>query len=67
MLQLTKKTLSLIAPATRISACALAFLMVFVAGIEAVGIGLIFPLVIVITEPEVLQKNIRHGHESYSK
>lgn len=58
MLQLTKKTLSLIAPATRMSACALAFLMVFVAGIEAVGIGLIFPLVIVIAEPEVLQKNI---------
>ena len=50
--------LILIDPATRISACALAFLMVIGAVIEAVGIGLILPLVTVIVEPEVLSTNI---------
>jgi ATP-binding cassette subfamily C protein len=58
MLQLTKMILILIDPATRISACALAFLMVIGAVIEAVGIGLILPLVTVIVEPEVLSTNI---------
>ena len=58
MLKLTKMTLSLIDPTTKVSACSLALLMVFVAGIEAIGIGLIFPLVTVITGPEVFTTNI---------
>ncbi|MDB9702501.1 ABC transporter ATP-binding protein/permease [Rhodospirillales bacterium] len=57
MLQLTKMILFLIAPATRLSACALALLMVIGAIIEAVGIGLILPLVTIITQPEVLSTN----------
>lgn len=58
MLKLFKMTLSLIDPTTRASAAALALLMVFVASIEAIGIGLIFPLVTIIAEPEALGENI---------
>lgn len=57
MLKLIKMTLSLTDPTTKKSAFGLVLLMVFGAVIEAVGIGLIFPLVTIITAPEILLTN----------